>query len=328
MDFELPADLADYLDELDDFIEREIKPLEQENDNIRFFDHRREDARTDWERGGLPNEEWEDAAPRGAPAGRRRRPLPLSRSRRSTAARTAPTSAWPSSASTSPARDSGCTTISRTSTRSSATTSGLLLMIHYGTDEQKAEWVDDLAEGTARLRVRHHRTAARLGRDAHGDDRRARRRRLDHQRREDVEHRHPRRAVRPDLRPHERQGRRRRRHHRVPRPDEQSGLRDRRVPLDVQHADRPRAHPPHRRARAAQRHLRRRGPRPAGDAALLQREPHPPGGVEPRRGRVLHRPGGRVREGAGAVRQAARAPTRRSSSRSSSCTRSARCCGR
>src|SRR6476619_4716300 len=59
MDFELPAKLVDYLAELDDFIEREIKPLEQENDNIRFFDYRREDSRTDWERGGLPNEEWE-----------------------------------------------------------------------------------------------------------------------------------------------------------------------------------------------------------------------------------------------------------------------------
>src|SRR6476646_5166403 len=60
MDFELPKDLADYLVELDDFIEREIRPLEQENDNIRFFDHRREDARTDRDRGGLPSEEWED----------------------------------------------------------------------------------------------------------------------------------------------------------------------------------------------------------------------------------------------------------------------------
>ena len=29
------------------------------DDNIRFFDHRREDARTDWDRGGLPSEEWE-----------------------------------------------------------------------------------------------------------------------------------------------------------------------------------------------------------------------------------------------------------------------------
>ena len=68
--------------------------------------------------------------------------------------------------------------------------------------------------------------------------------------------------------------------------------------------------------------------RPAGHAALLQREPHPPGRVEPRCRRVLHRPGGRVRQGARAVRQAAVARTRRSSSRSSSCRRSARCCAR
>ncbi|MDB5450276.1 MAG: acyl-CoA dehydrogenase, partial [Phenylobacterium sp.] len=41
MDFDLPQDLLDYLDELDRFIEAEIKPLEQQDDNIRFFDHRR-----------------------------------------------------------------------------------------------------------------------------------------------------------------------------------------------------------------------------------------------------------------------------------------------
>src|SRR5438128_4540239 len=60
MDFELPPDLAAYLVELDDFIEREIKPLEQSDDNIRFFDHRREYARTDFEHGGVPRREWED----------------------------------------------------------------------------------------------------------------------------------------------------------------------------------------------------------------------------------------------------------------------------
>ena len=59
MDFDLPPDVAELLDELDEFIERVIKPLEQQDDNVRFFDHRREDARTDWERGGLPNDEWE-----------------------------------------------------------------------------------------------------------------------------------------------------------------------------------------------------------------------------------------------------------------------------
>lgn len=60
MDFNMPERLVAYLGELDDFIEREIKPLEQQDDNIRFFDHRREYARTDWENQGLPREDWED----------------------------------------------------------------------------------------------------------------------------------------------------------------------------------------------------------------------------------------------------------------------------
>jgi acyl-CoA dehydrogenase len=59
MDFALPQDLVDYLGELDRFIEAEIKPLEQADDNIRFFDHRREHARTDWDNQGLPRPEWE-----------------------------------------------------------------------------------------------------------------------------------------------------------------------------------------------------------------------------------------------------------------------------
>ena len=59
MDFNLPADLVAYLDELDRFIAREIKPLEEADDNIRFFDHRREWARTDFDNGGLPRHEWE-----------------------------------------------------------------------------------------------------------------------------------------------------------------------------------------------------------------------------------------------------------------------------
>jgi acyl-CoA dehydrogenase len=60
MDFDLPREITDYLGVLDAFIEREIKPLEQKDDNIRFFDHRREWARTDFENGGLPRKEWED----------------------------------------------------------------------------------------------------------------------------------------------------------------------------------------------------------------------------------------------------------------------------
>lgn len=60
MDFDLPRELVAYLAELDTFIEREIKPLENEGDNIKYFDHRREYERTDWERGGVPKQAWED----------------------------------------------------------------------------------------------------------------------------------------------------------------------------------------------------------------------------------------------------------------------------
>ena len=59
MDFAVPQDIADYLVELDAFIEAKIKPLENADDNIRFFDHRREHARTDWDNNGLPRHEWE-----------------------------------------------------------------------------------------------------------------------------------------------------------------------------------------------------------------------------------------------------------------------------
>ncbi len=57
MDFDIPPALAAYLDELDSFIDREIVPLEAEN--IQYFDHRREHARTDWDNNGLPRVEWE-----------------------------------------------------------------------------------------------------------------------------------------------------------------------------------------------------------------------------------------------------------------------------
>ena len=79
MNFDIPEKIANTLTELDAFIEREIMPLQHQDDNDRFFDHRREDARTDWERGGLPNEEWEallfEARRRADAAGHYRYPL-------------------------------------------------------------------------------------------------------------------------------------------------------------------------------------------------------------------------------------------------------------
>ena len=59
MDFDLPADLQAYLRELDAFIDDKIVPLQQQDDNQRFFDHRREWARTDFDNQGLPRPEWE-----------------------------------------------------------------------------------------------------------------------------------------------------------------------------------------------------------------------------------------------------------------------------
>ena len=57
MNFDIPEYLMNYLQDLDNFIESEIMPLQMPDDNNRFFDHRREDARTDWDRNGLPNEQ-------------------------------------------------------------------------------------------------------------------------------------------------------------------------------------------------------------------------------------------------------------------------------
>ncbi|WP_309643460.1 acyl-CoA dehydrogenase family protein [Phenylobacterium sp.] len=60
MDFALSPELTAYLGELDAFIEAKIKPLEQQDDNMKYFDHRREYERTDWDAGGLPKKEWEE----------------------------------------------------------------------------------------------------------------------------------------------------------------------------------------------------------------------------------------------------------------------------
>ena len=146
MNFDIPADLRDYLVELDDFIEREIKPLEETDDNIRFFDHRREDARTDWERGGLPNEAWEElmaeARRRADAAGHYRYPFPK---------------AYGGKEGTNlgmavirehlAAKGLGLHNDLQTEHSIVGNNVGLLLMLEYGTEEQKAEWIDDLAEG-------------------------------------------------------------------------------------------------------------------------------------------------------------------------------------
>jgi alkylation response protein AidB-like acyl-CoA dehydrogenase len=53
-----PRDLSALLTEIDDFIERELVPLQEQHPQ--FFDHRREFARTDTDRGGAPAREWDE----------------------------------------------------------------------------------------------------------------------------------------------------------------------------------------------------------------------------------------------------------------------------
>ena len=162
MDFDLPADLQAYLTELDDFIEREIRPLEARDDNIRFFDHRREWARTDWDRGGLPRQEWEDllaeARRRADAAGHYRYALPATYGGRD-------------------GTNLGMAVIREHLARKGlglhndlqnehsivGNSVGLLLMIEYGTSEQQATWITDLTEGRRRF-------AFGITEPAHGSD--------------------------------------------------------------------------------------------------------------------------------------------------------------
>ncbi|KAJ5374406.1 hypothetical protein N7517_006412 [Penicillium concentricum] len=60
MNFDLPVDLKAHLESIDSFIHSTILPLQHFEDNNRFFDHRREYARTEWENNGNPRKEWEE----------------------------------------------------------------------------------------------------------------------------------------------------------------------------------------------------------------------------------------------------------------------------
>jgi len=60
MNSHLPRHVTDLLQRLDAFIDAEVTPLEMQDDNRRFFDHRREWARTDFDNDGLPRPEWEE----------------------------------------------------------------------------------------------------------------------------------------------------------------------------------------------------------------------------------------------------------------------------
>jgi acyl-CoA dehydrogenase len=146
MDFDIPKDIQDLLDRLDKFIEDVIKPLEQQDDNIRFFDHRREDARTDWDRGGLPNEEWEQLLHKAKrladEAGFYRYPLP-----KEYGGMEGTNLGMAIIREHLAVKGLGLHNDLQNEHSIVGNNVGLLLMLNYGTDEQKKEWIDDLAHG-------------------------------------------------------------------------------------------------------------------------------------------------------------------------------------
>lgn len=146
MDFEIPADIAQLLTQLDDFIDQVIKPLEAQDDNIRFFDHRREDARTDWDRNGLPNEEWEQLLHKAKrladDAGFYRYPLA-----KEFGGMDGTNLGMAIIREHLAAKGLGLHNDLQNEHSIVGNNVGLLLMLEYGTDEQKAEWLDDLLEG-------------------------------------------------------------------------------------------------------------------------------------------------------------------------------------
>ncbi len=254
MDFQIPAEITAYLAELDAFIEREIKPLERENDNIRFFDHRREWARTDFENGGLPRHEWEELLRemrrRADKAGHYRYALP-----REYGGKDGTNLAMAIIREHLAAKGLGLHNDLQNESSIVGNLPTVLMFRDFGTAEQKKELIP---EHPRRL---DQRIAFGLTEPDHGSDAtwmetraRARRRRMGDQRRQDVEHRRARRHARLHLRAHQRQAT-------AARegitcfivPTNSAGLQDRGIPVDLQHADRPSAHLADRRSGSGRR---------------------------------------------------------------------------
>ena len=113
---------------------------------MRFFDHRREWARTDFEAGGIPSQEWEDLLAemrrRADAAGFLRYGLP-----EEFGGRDGSNLDMAIIREHLAHRDSACTTTCRTSAASSATSPFGLMMHRFGTPEQKAEFVEPMIAG-------------------------------------------------------------------------------------------------------------------------------------------------------------------------------------
>ena len=146
MDFSIPADIQALLDECDAFIDDVIVPIEAEDDNIRFFDHRREDSRTDWDRDGLPNAEWEALLRRmrveADGAGLLRYQLPAR-----FGGRDGSNLAMAIVREHLARKGLGLHNDLQNEHSIVGNNVGLLLLLHYGGDEQRETWLEGVASG-------------------------------------------------------------------------------------------------------------------------------------------------------------------------------------
>ncbi|MEZ5567570.1 MAG: acyl-CoA dehydrogenase family protein [Halioglobus sp.] len=152
MDFSIPSEIAAFLDELDDFIEQQIAPLQARDDNQRFFDHRREDARTDWDRQGLPNADWEallaEARQLAIAAGIYSYPFPAEHG-----GRDGSNLGMAIIREHLAAKGLGLHNDLQNEHSIVGNNVGLLLMLEYGSEAQRAEWLDDLKNARAGFAV-------------------------------------------------------------------------------------------------------------------------------------------------------------------------------
>ena len=212
MDFEIPADIAAYLRELDDFIEREIQPLERENDNIRFFDHRREYARTDFDNDGEPRQEWEEllGEMRAAPT---RPAICASACPRSCGGQDGSNLEMAIIREHLAHKGLGLHNDLQNESSIVGNFPTVLMMHDFGTEEQKDRVHRGHAQRHRAPRLRPDRAQPRLRRHLPGDHGGQRRRRVGDQRHEALQHRPAPRDPRHRLRPHLGQAGRRARHH-------------------------------------------------------------------------------------------------------------------
>lgn len=150
MDFTIPEDITDYLAELDRFIEAEIKPLEEQDDNRRFFDHRREHARTDWDNDGMPREDWEallhEMRDRADKAGHLRYALP-----KKYGGKEGSNLAMAIIREHLAAKGLGLHNDLQNENSIVGNFPTVIMMDRFGTDEQKAEFIEGMITGEKRL---------------------------------------------------------------------------------------------------------------------------------------------------------------------------------